>query len=71
MVSMSYDLQIIAKNRFQFKFHPDLLGGIGKIKGQGQFLSDNKLKRTEIILIPYYAWSHRDISPMTVWLREN
>jgi len=37
--------------------HSDLLGGVTLIK------SDN------LTLIPYYAWAHRDVGEMAVWLK--
>jgi len=48
----------------------DLLGGITLLKGKGiakEIGSPNTIT-PEIKLIPYYAWSHRGIGEMAVWL---
>lgn len=50
---------------FVAEFKPDLLKGITILDGRGKVASADAPVR----LIPYYAWSHRDISPMSVWLR--
>jgi DUF1680 family protein len=39
--------------------HPDLLGGVTRICGQ------------DVTLIPYYAWSHRGLGEMNVWLKRS
>jgi DUF1680 family protein len=48
--------------KFEVEFKPDLLGGINILKsepGEG---------RPGLVAIPYYAWSHRGIGEMTVWI---
>jgi DUF1680 family protein len=48
--------------KFEVEFKPDLLGGINILKsepGEG---------RPALVAIPYYAWSHRGIGEMTVWV---
>jgi DUF1680 family protein len=54
---------------------PNLLGGIVTIRGKGKTQrpqSDGKtsFEDIEVVAIPYYAWAHRGISRMTVWLPE-
>ncbi|MEQ9437406.1 MAG: glycoside hydrolase family 127 protein [Cyclobacteriaceae bacterium] len=48
------------------EYQDDLLEGVTVLKGQGWTNSPGKTMPVQ--LIPYYAWSHRDISPMSVWL---
>ena len=43
---------------------PDFLQGLVAIKGK--VLQNGDLK--ELLAIPYYAWSHRGVGEMTVWL---
>jgi DUF1680 family protein len=50
------DLAVSADEQFEVEFRPDLLGGI------------NVLKSESLTLIPYYAWSHRGVGEMEVWL---
>ncbi|MCP2604561.1 glycoside hydrolase family 127 protein [Candidatus Aminicenantes bacterium AH-873-B07] len=45
---------------FKVKFHPELLGGINVLIGEH--------KGEKLIAIPYYAWSHRGVGEMAVWL---
>ena len=47
---------------FEVEFKPDLLGGINILK------SDSMAKLPALVAIPYYAWSHRGIGEMTVWI---
>jgi DUF1680 family protein len=47
---------------FTPEFRSSLLGGIAILKSGGQDESE------EIIAIPYYAWSHRGIGEMAIWL---
>ena len=44
-------------------FVPDLLGGVTVIHSTDQ--------AHPLQLIPYYAWAHRGIGEMTVWLRRS
>ena len=41
----------------QAEYHQDLLGGLTVIKGES------------LTLIPYYAWAHRAVGEMAVWLK--
>ncbi len=45
----------------EVEFHPDLLGGIKTITGKDA-------EAGMLVAIPYYAWSHRGIGEMAVWL---
>jgi len=47
---------------FEVEFKPDLLGGINILK------SEPTEELPGLVAIPYYAWSHRGIGEMTVWL---
>lgn len=47
---------------FKVEFFPDLLGGITVIT------SEENREAGSIVAIPYYAWSHREIGEMAVWL---
>jgi hypothetical protein len=47
---------------FEVEFRPDLLGGINVITIKPAD-EDVRLKA-----IPYYAWSHRGIGEMVVWI---
>ncbi|WP_422079495.1 glycoside hydrolase family 127 protein [Ulvibacterium sp.] len=52
------DLQIPLNEKLNYSYDPELLNGIGKIKGR------------TITAIPYYAWAHREIGEMSVWLKQ-
>jgi DUF1680 family protein len=43
---------------FESTYMPELLGGIGVLKGQG------------IMLIPYYAWANREVGMMNAWFNQ-
>ena len=45
---------------------PDLLGGVTVIHGEAVAAGG---QATPITAVPYYAWGHRDVGEMTVWLR--
>jgi DUF1680 family protein len=47
---------------FDVEFNPGLLGGINVLKSRG------KGSRESLVAIPYYAWSHRGVGEMAVWL---
>jgi DUF1680 family protein len=56
---------------------PDLFGGVTVLRGKALRLQDPgdptrdlapRLVATDFLAIPNYAWAHRGISPMTVWL---
>lgn len=48
--------------KFEVEFEPDLLGGINILK------SESTAEHPGLVAIPYYAWSHRGIGEMTVWI---
>ena len=45
---------------------PDLLGGVTVIRGEALDASGHG---SQFKAVPYYAWGHRDVGEMTVWLR--
>ncbi|MDO4160173.1 MAG: glycoside hydrolase family 127 protein [Prevotellaceae bacterium] len=52
---------------------PELINGIIQLKAEGQVLeydNDGKItaKDATLTLIPYYAWNHRGVGKMLVWL---
>jgi DUF1680 family protein len=56
------DRSIPDNMEFSPEFCPDLLGGITVLKSKDREESEG------IIAVPYYAWSHRGIGEMAVWL---
>jgi hypothetical protein len=54
------DLVLNPDTTLDFEFRKDLLGGVGIITGKNPVLT----------AIPYYAWSHRGVGEMAVWLRQ-
>jgi DUF1680 family protein len=59
------DLVLPEESEVFVEFVPDLLDGLVVIKGKA--LRNGKTR--ELTAIPYYAWSHRGVGEMTVWLR--
>ncbi len=53
---------VLTSANFRYTFDPGLFDGIGKITG-----SDREGK--DITAIPYFAWAHRNVGEMTVWLK--
>ena len=49
------------------EMNPDLLRGLTVIKGNAQLDG----KELGLTAIPYYAWSHRGVGEMSVWLNRN
>lgn len=47
---------------------PDLLGGVTVIRGEAV---DGRGQSAPFKAVPYYAWGHRDVGEMTVWLRRS
>ena len=64
------NLSILKPKKFKAKFQAGLLEGVTILKGKGQLQMDGQSKKVRLKLIPYYAWSHREVSPMAVWLGE-
>jgi DUF1680 family protein len=59
------DRHIPDNMEFVPEFHSDLLGGITVLKNK------NREKKEGIVAVPYYAWSHRGVGQMAVWLPYN
>jgi DUF1680 family protein len=52
---------------------PDLLGGIAVIRGEAKRASRGEdggvnVEKTTFTAVPYYAWAHRHVGEMAVWL---
>jgi DUF1680 family protein len=60
------DLVLPEDPQVYVEFDPDLLQGLVTIKGK--VLQNGNLQ--ELKAIPYYAWSHRGVGEMTVWLNQ-
>jgi DUF1680 family protein len=58
------DLTIPKGRNFRYEFDSDLLSGLGTIKGNVAVNS----KSVAFKAIPYYAWAHREVGEMAVWL---
>jgi DUF1680 family protein len=50
------------------EYRQDLLGGLTVIKGKAIRKNGQK---TDLMAIPYYAWSHRGTGEMTVWFKRH
>lgn len=57
-------LNISEEDEFNFEFDNNLFKGTGIIKGPIEGQANQK----SITLIPYYAWAHRSLGEMAVWL---
>ena len=56
---------ILAKEQdYKIEWKPDLLGGVNVIKCQD-------INGKEVTAIPYYAWAHRELTGMDVWVRQD
>jgi len=60
------DLMLSGSPEFFAEYDPDLLKGIVVIKGKA--LLDGK--EQTLTAIPYFAWSHRGVGEMTVWINK-
>jgi DUF1680 family protein len=58
------DLSLAQDGAFEFGYDSKLLGGMGIITGKSS--ANNKV--VSFKAIPYYAWAHRDMGEMAVWL---
>jgi hypothetical protein len=52
---------------------PELLGGVTTLRAEGQAVSRSedgtvRTSQASVSLVPYYAWNHRGIGEMAVWL---
>jgi DUF1680 family protein len=61
------DLTLSKDDNFKYAFDSDLMGGLGTIKGKASVHA----KSVSFKAIPYYAWAHREIGEMAVWLDVN
>jgi len=50
--------------RFKTEFQPGLLGGVYVLKS-------SEAEKVQLQAVPYYAWSHRGVGEMAVWLPRN
>ncbi len=60
------DLALPDSSQLDASFDPDLLDGVTVIHGEAT--ADDGMSRG-FKAIPYYAWGHRGVGQMTVWLR--
>jgi hypothetical protein len=61
-------IHLDSQSSFSVEYKKDLLQGVTVLTGKGWVDAENE--KMDVQLIPYYSWSHRDISPMSVWLYE-
>jgi hypothetical protein len=52
---------------------PDLLGGVTVIRGEGLLSVSTesgmpRIAKTKLLAVPYFAWGHRGVGEMTVWI---
>ena len=73
------DVYLPAKSRLEAEYQPDFIGGLTTISGNVLLRKDNKKgmyrtldkpawKTVQTTFIPYFAWSNRGVSEMTVWI---
>ena len=60
------DLTLEDSCQLTAEHQPNLLGGVTTIRG---LALDGAGAPTPFTAIPYYAWGHRGVGPMTVWLK--
>lgn len=58
------NLSIYANNNYEYQFDTSLFNGLGSIVGTASRGSNS----TTFKAIPYYAWAHRKMGEMAVWL---
>ncbi|GIW95589.1 MAG: hypothetical protein KatS3mg110_3630 [Pirellulaceae bacterium] len=68
-----YDLVLPDEGTFSEHWDEQLLGGLVRVEAQGRRLSRTRTSNvqeqpTVIRAIPYYAWAHRQMGQMSVWL---
>ncbi len=61
------NLSLSREGVFEYRFDEGMLGGTGKLRGKASSPAD----RAGFTAIPYYAWAHREIGEMSVWLDAN
>ena len=65
------DLALPDDAKLTASVHKELLGGLVVIEGTGQRVAANSSRSAEPVrvrFIPYYAWNHRGVGPMAVWI---
>lgn len=62
-----FDISLPAEGKLEYFYDSTLLNGLGIIKGEA--MRDGE--PTTLTAIPYYAWAHREIGEMGVWLDTN
>mgnify|MGYP003669419869 CR=1 FL=1 len=73
------DAYLSADDKLQVQYQPNFLGGLSTIngsvllrkdKGEGMYreISKPEWQKVKTSFVPYYAWSNRGESEMTVWL---
>ena len=74
------DLYLSGKNKFDVSYKPEFLGGINTITTEALIRKDKEantmyhtiskpdLQTTKVSLVPYYSWSNRGDSEMTVFM---
>ncbi len=70
------NLLLEKETEFDSEYDPDLLNGVTIIKGKSRVTGNlkqevNSWKEQNFKAIPYYAWAHRGVSEMAVWLPYN
>lgn len=61
------------KQQFSLTDRPDIVNGVKTLTTTGQALSQDaqgrvSMKDVQLTLVPYYAWNHRGVGKMEVWL---
>lgn len=59
-------LALSDRARLTAEWMPELLGGINRIH-----VTQPDINTPELIAVPYYAWAHRGVGEMNVWLRRH
>ncbi len=60
------DLKIGKNDKFETSFTDGLLDGVTVIRSKPQTRKDSP-----VTLVPYYAWAHRELGEMAVWLNSD
>jgi uncharacterized protein len=58
------NLKLSKENDFKYSFNSELFDGLGEITGTAASASE----QVPFVAIPYYAWAHRKIGEMAVWI---
>src|SRR5690606_12584649 len=58
------NLNLPKQNKLNYTFDQNLLHGIGKITAE----YNTELGSNTLTVIPYFAWAHREIGEMAVWI---